>query len=115
MGDLNGRIYRFPSEVVVGIDREAGRLGVTANDFVLFVLRQYFELPRDPSDESIDLLKALAAWVRKEFDPKRFPQNVTKLTFEHLQSSPALMKRYEAAISGDDGKPDERARGTLHR
>jgi hypothetical protein len=94
---------RFPLDLSQRINEDSNRSGLTSNDIMTTVLQKHYGLLPDPM---IALLLAVAGWVTATYQPDAFPDDLILVTARHIRDTPALLEMYQAAITGEDGKPD---------
>ncbi len=103
---------RLEENIVQQINTKCDEIGMSFNDFILYALNVQFGIE---NDNSLELLKLLAQWIRKHYSKDSFPDDITLRVFHQIRDSEQLSKIYNSIIYGEKKLKNIQLMISLHR
>lgn len=100
---------RMPQVLADAAERRAAAFGISFSDFVIDVLADELNLPREPA---VACVIEAGSYLQSRYTPDSFPLDVTREVFRFFQTDLKARNAYNAAIAREDGT--YRRRATAH-
>ena len=89
------KAIRFKDTLFHKIAQLANERGLTFNDVLEQILKEYFDIPQDPV---VQLNSMISQWLNDEgYSKTNFPEDIIFLVFEMIRTTPNCLQQYGIA------------------